>query len=109
MDELPKERKIYCDQVDELVDCVLVRHERAKGRRHNAYRCVRIGTSEDPPCNPCSHYCEGKFIPLPENIDKLSPDEREEAANRYIQETVEVPASRLRRLIEIECGMIILH
>lgn len=78
MNKLPKRMEIYCDRIGRNVNCTLTRgglHELPEPSAAgnvvlDYYVCPRRGTSKEPPCNPCSHYALGVFIPVPPSVTR---------------------------------------
>lgn len=62
--ELPQKTEMYCDVLGKGVTCDLIRSAFID-MHADVYKCSRFGLGE-PPCKPCSHYCKGIFVPVPD-------------------------------------------
>ena len=97
MAKLPPQREIYCEAVGEKVTCGLVRRGDSE-MRADVYECSRRGRGEDP-CDPCSIYEGGRFLPLPEGVfnedGTIAIDKLQDAVHM----TTEVPKSSFLRML----------
>ena len=103
MEKLLQKAVMYCDALKEGVACDLIR-DSFLDMHADVYKCPKFNSGE-PPCNPCSSYYRGLFIPVPDKVvrkgGRLNFEKWAKAINATIEIAggVEMPVAEYNRLI----------